>query len=218
MTTIVEPRLIDRRGKTISTFVAFDVATEIRAMREGEVLEVLTDDTELLERDIAAWCDTTGNRMLSSEATSEGRRFRIEKGHGVDIDKSLAMIISVDGLEELLSPLGFALGAALEGVDVHLYFQGPAVHVLAKGFRPKLGGWGRPFSRFAAASMTKTGHIPAQDKLRQIRSLGGKFYVCGGSMDHFKVDREDLIFDDLPVIAYLTFTPIMAEADVQLYL
>lgn len=218
MTTTARPQLIDRRGKSISTFVAFDIADELQAIEKGEVLEVLTDDIEVLDRDLAAWARVSGHRLVTSEATSDGRRFVIEKGSPVDIDRSLAMIISVEGLEELLSPLGFALGAALEGIEVHLYFQGPAVHVLAEGFRPKLSGWARPFSRFAAAAMTKTGHIPAQDKLHQLRSLGAKLYVCGGSMDHFKVAKSDLIFDDLPVIAYLTFMPIMAEADVQLYL
>ena len=38
--------------------------------------------------------------------------------------KKVAMVISNSGLEELLSPLGFALGAALEGMEVHMYFQG----------------------------------------------------------------------------------------------
>ncbi len=218
MTTAIGPNLIDRRGKSISTFVAFDIAGELGGMNEGEVLEILTDDIEPLERDIAAWSRVTGHRLVVSEATEHGRRFLIEKGAKAKTGKSLAMIISVDGLEELLSPLGFALGAALEGIDVHLYFQGPAVHVLAKRFRPKLSGWGRPFSRFAASAMTKSGHIPAQAKLHQLRSLGAKLYMCGGSMDHFKVAKNDLIFDDLPVIAYLTFMPIMAEADVQLYL
>ena len=72
----------------------------------------------------------------------------------------------------LLGALGFALAAALEGVAVSLYFQGPAVRVLTRGFHPRLRGWARPFSRFAAAGMTKSGHIPAQAKLQQLRRLG----------------------------------------------
>ncbi len=155
--------------------------------------------------------------LLSSERTATGQRFLIEKGSPKAKDTSLAMIISDHGLEELLSPLGFALGAALEGIAVSLYFQGPAVRVLAEGFRPKLKGWARPFSRFAASGMTKAGHIPAQEKLRQLRSLGAHLYVCGGSMQPFKVSREDFIFDDLPIVEYLTFMSIMEEADIHLY-
>jgi predicted peroxiredoxin len=127
------------------------------------------------------------------------------------------MVISNDGLEELLSPLGFALAAALEGIDVSLYVQGPAVRVLARGFRPKLKGWSRPFSRFAAAQMTKSGHIPAQAKFRQLHNLGAHMYMCGPSMEHFKVKPEDLILDDVALVEYLTFMAVMEEADIQLF-
>ncbi len=92
------------------------------------------------------------------------------------------------------------------------------MRVLTKGFRPRLKGWSRPFSRFALAGMAKTGHIPPHDKLEQLRSLGAHLYVCGGSLPHFKVAREDLLYDDLPIVEYLTFMSIMADADIQLYI
>lgn len=218
METITTTPLVDARGKTITTYIVFETAHVLKNMPEGAVLELLTDDIEPIERDVAAWCATTGHQLISSKTTPTGRSFTIEKGPATSRGTSLAMVISVDGLEELLSPLGFALAAALERMDVSLYFQGPAVRVLADGFRPKLGGWARPFSRFAAASMTKSGHVPAQQKLRQLRGLGAKIYMCGGSMDHFKVKKEDLIFDDLPIVAYFTFTAVLEEADVTLYL
>jgi predicted peroxiredoxin/TusA-related sulfurtransferase len=216
--TITGTRTIDRTGKTISTYVVFDVAEEFQHMAEGEVLELLTDDFEPLGRDIAAWCEVSGHQTLLSELVPTGRRLLIEKGPSQQKQGTLAMVVSVGGLEELLSPLAFALAAALEGMEVALYFQGPAVRVLSRGFRPRLAGWRRPFSRFAAADMAKSGHISAQDKLRQLRSLGAEFYMCGPSMQHFKVSAEQLIFDDLPLVEYLTFMPIMAGADVQLYL
>ncbi len=102
-------------------------------------------------------------------------------------------------------------------MEVHLYFQGPGVRTLARGHRPKLRGLNRPFTRFAAAGLDRAGHIPAQEKLRQLRELGAKFYLCGPSMDHFKVKKSDLIFNDVPIVEYLTFTAVMKEADVQLY-
>jgi len=65
--------------------------------------------------------------------------------------------------------------------------------------------------------MSRAGHIPAQEKLRQLRSLGAHLYVCGGSLQPFKVSRDDFIFDDLPIVEYLTFTSIMERADIHLY-
>lgn len=218
METTTAQKSLDRRGRTITTFVVFDAATELQAMNDAEVLELVTDEFEPFEQDIPAWCEATGHVLVSSEKTATGHRFLIEKGSPKTKETKLAMVISDDGLEELLSPLGFALGAALEGIDVHLYFQGPAVRVLAKGFRPKLKGWARPFSRFAAAGMTKTGHIPAQEKLRQLRSLGAEIYLCGPSMQHFRVKQEDLIFVDLPIVEYLTFMSVMEKADIHLYI
>ncbi|MGI9649279.1 MAG: DsrE family protein [Acidimicrobiia bacterium] len=218
METVTARKSLDRTGKTITTFVVFDVVAQLETMNNGEVLELLTDDFEPFKHDVAAWCEATGQVLLSSEKIGTGFRFLIEKRTARKKDTRLSMVISNHGLEELLSPLAFALAAALEGIDVHLYFQGPAVRVLAKGFRPRLKGWARPFSRFAASDMIRSGHIPAQDKLGQLRSLGAHIYVCGGSMQHFKVEPTDLIFDDLPIVEYLTFMSVMESADIHLYI
>lgn len=217
METVTTARSLDRRGKTITTFVAFDAAAELRTMNEGDVLELVTEAYEPIRSDIESWCRAIGHEFISSEATESGFRFLIEKRTPKTKDSKLAMIISVSGLEELLSPLGFALAAALEDIEVSLYIQGPAVRVLSQGFRPKLKGWARPFSRFAAAQMTASGHIPAQEKLGQLRSLGGTIYMCGPSMQAFKVSRDDLIFDDLEIVEYLTFMSIMESADIHLF-
>lgn len=218
METITSKKSLDRRGKTITTFVVFDAATELETMEFGDTLELLTDDFEPFEKDIAAWCRSAGHLLVTTEQMATGRRFLIDKGRAAPKETKLAMVISSDGLEELLSPLGFALGAALEGIDVHLYFQGPAVRVLTKGFQPRLKGWARPFSRLAASGMAKSGHIPAQEKLHQMRSLGAQIYVCGGSLQPFKVKREDLVFGDLPIVEYLTFMSIMEDSEIQLYI
>lgn len=207
---------LDGRGKSITTYVVYQARRRLEAMDEGETLEVLTDDFEPFPADIAAWCRATGHRLVESEAAASGLRFLIEKGRRKPGGKKLAMIVTAAGLEELLSPLGFALAAALEGIQVDLFFQGPAVRVLARGYRPRLAGWSRPFSRFAAAAMNRTGHIPAQEKLAQLRALGARLWVCGPSMEHFGVRREQLVFDDLAVVEYLSFMAVMEQADIQL--
>ncbi len=218
METATADATLDGRGKSITTYVVYEASRRLDEMNDGQTLEILTDDFEPFGADIAAWCEATGHRLLESESDGDGLRFLVEKGARKTTAKKLAMVISTDGLEELLSPLGFALAAALENLEVHLFFQGPAVHVLAEGFNPKLRGWSRPFSRFAAAGMSKTGHIAAQAKLEQLRSLGARLYVCGPSMEHFKVAKEQLIFDDLPLVEYLSFMAIMEKADIHLYL
>ncbi len=65
--------------------------------------------------------------------------------------------------------------------------------------------------------MAKTGHISAQDKLRQLHTLGAHIYLCGPSMEHFKVDKDDLIIDGLPMVEYLSIIAVMEQADIHLY-
>jgi predicted peroxiredoxin len=98
-----------------------------------------------------------------------------------------------------------------------LYFQGPAVRVLAKGFTEKLRGWRRPFSRFARAGLAKTGHVPAAEKIRQLQALGARLYVCGPSMQHFRMKQADIAFSDVTIAEYLTFTEAMTSADIHLF-
>jgi len=217
MDTATITRSVDGVGKSITTFVVFEAAATLEDMAEGEVLEILTDEFEPFVWDISAWTKATGHRLALSESTADGHRFLVEKRQATVRDTKLAMVLSSDGLLDLLSPLGFALAAALEGIDVHLYFQGPGVRVLTKRFRPKLPGLSRPFSRFAIKGMKKAGHIPPHDKLRQLHSLGADIYVCGGSLQPFKVSKEDFIFDDLPIVEYFSFMSVMEDADVQLY-
>lgn len=62
------------------------------------------------------------------------------------------------------------------------------------------------------------GHIPPQDKLRQLKELGAQFYICGPSMEHFGVKKSELIFDDAIGAEYLTFMERMQKADIHIFL
>jgi predicted peroxiredoxin/TusA-related sulfurtransferase len=208
---------LDLRGKSISTFIAYQAARQLAGLSEGETLELLTDTAVDVDNDIHAWCRTTGQELVGAERTDSAPRYMITKRPARRTEKRFAAVISDVGLEELLTPLGFALAAALEGLDVSLYFHGPAVRVLAKGFTEKLRGLSRPFTRFARAGLVQAGHLPAQQKLGQLQTLGAHFYVCGPSMRHFKVAKADLAFDGVTVAEYLTFMEVMAEADIHLY-
>ena len=210
--------ILDLRGKLITTYIAYEVASALDVIDVGARIEFMTDDHPAIESDLRTWAEANRHHVIESQLVAEGRRFVIEKGVGSDSTRSMAIVISTAGLEELLSPLGFALAGALEGASVHLYFQGPGVRVLQRGFHPSLTGWWRrPFTRMAAAGMADSGHIAAQEKLRQLVSLGAHIYACAPSLDRFGVDPADLAFDDVAQIEYLSFMAIMQDADIQLY-
>ena len=209
---------LDMRGKMITTFIVYEALTRLTGLADGETLELFTDASDEIDNDIRAWCRTRGQALAGARHTDGSQQYLIAKHPLHPSGKRYAAVISDAGMEELLSPLGFALAAALEGHDVSLYFQGPAVRVLANGFTEHLHGPGRPFSRFARAGLARAGHLPAQEKLRQLQALGGRLYACGPSMRHFKVAKADLAFNDVIVAEYLTFMEIMARADINVFI
>jgi hypothetical protein len=101
---------------------------------------LLTDAGEDIDNDIRAWCRAVGQELVSAERTGDTSTYVIGKPPPRRAGPRLAAVISDPGLQELLSPLGFALAAALERSEVSLYFQGPAVRVLGTGFTEKLHG------------------------------------------------------------------------------
>ena len=208
---------LDLRGKTITTFILYETNHALQELEARDRIEVVTDAFPAIDPDIAAWCRATGNRLVDVAADGETRRYAIEKGAARPPGHKLAAVVSDDGLFELLSPLGFALGAALEGDDVSLYFLGPAVRVLEHGYVAKMHGPGRPFSRFPRSGLAKVGHIPPQEKVTQLQELGARLFACGPSMQHYKVDPADLAFENVIICEYLTFMEQMHDADIHLY-
>ena len=208
---------LDLRGRSITTFIAYETLRRLDGIADGECLELLTDASEEIDNDLHAWCRSRGQELMPVKLTGDNQQYVITKRPLARSGKRFAAVVSDAGLEELLSPLSFALAAALEGGDVSLYFQGPAIRVLARGFTEHLHGLSRPFSRLARTGLTKAGHLPAQDKLRQLQALGARFYACAGSMRHFKVAKTDLAFDGVTIAEYLTFTEVMRQADINLF-
>ena len=210
-------RRVDARGLTITTAIALAAHDALAELAAGEELDVLVDRFPAIVPDLQAWCRATGHEFVDVTEEGESRRLRLRKREQLRSDQRVAIVVSRDGLEELLSPLGFALAAALGGAQVAVYLQGPAVRVLAARFRARLRGSARPFSRFARAGLAKAGHVAPAEKLRQLQALGGRLYACGPSLEHFHVDPDRLAFDDVVVCEYLTFMEVMRRADVQLY-
>ena len=208
---------LDGRGKSITTYIIYQAHMAFRDLAIGDRLEILTDAEPAIESDISAWCRMAGHRLIDIEPEGSVRRFLLEKGKYDGPTRKTAMIISDDGLLELLSPLGFALASALEGMDVNLYFQGPAVRVLTQSYKPRLHGMGRPFSRFPRTGLDKAGHVSPHQKIRQLQELGACIYACGPSMEHYKVDEDDFAFDEIAVCEYFTFMEVMSGADVSLF-
>jgi predicted peroxiredoxin/TusA-related sulfurtransferase len=213
-----DTRHVDGRGRSIPTAVLYELALAMRELPAGTVIKVDTEPLPAVDSDIRAWCRTTGHELVATEDLVGVREYAIRKAAGLREQPGWAIVISDPGLEELLSPLGFAVAARLAGSPVAIYFQGPAVRVLTRSFTEKLPGWKRPFSAFARRGLDKAGHPPPHQKLRQLEELGADIYVCGPSMEHFKVAADDLFLSSVRIAAYSTFVEQMNGAGVQVFL
>jgi TusA-related sulfurtransferase len=107
---------LDLRGKSITTYIAYTAWRQLAELAEGDTLELRTDTSDAIDNDLRAWCRATGHQLVVGERSAIQSRYVIRKGSAVRSGRRLAAVISDPGLEQLLSPLGFALAAALEGV------------------------------------------------------------------------------------------------------
>jgi TusA-related sulfurtransferase len=100
---------LDLRGRSITTYIAGRAAEALHTLAEGEVLELHTDDDRAIDNDLRAWCAATGTGLDATKHDGDGVRYLLTKHHADPcLRRSLALVVSDAGLEELLSPLGFA--------------------------------------------------------------------------------------------------------------
>uniref|UniRef100_A0A7S4SFI3 Uncharacterized protein n=1 Tax=Ditylum brightwellii TaxID=49249 RepID=A0A7S4SFI3_9STRA len=215
---------LDVRDKKISLYVLQEVHRVLKSeCAVDESIDLKTDHFEGLRADILAWGQFVDHDI---------QEISCDKDEGIKFDRYLitkreptkdaqpekmAVVISSEGLLDLVSPLGFALAAALAGISVSIFFQGPGVHVLRKDFEGSLPGWKAPFSRFARKGMAKMGHVTPQEKLEQLMQLGAHIYVCHPSMEVFKVAEKDLVRSDITRCEYTRFLMEMRHASVHIY-
>jgi predicted peroxiredoxin len=214
----IKPDTLDFKGKTITAYVLSNTIQALKSKQVGESVILKTDNLKALENDLMSWSRMTSWPLSLESNQPSNFVFKITKGQPINHTKKLAIVISKNGLEELLSPLGLAICCGLSGYDVNIYFQGPSVRILTKEFKEKLPSFNSIFSGFARNGLNKVGHLPAQQKLRTLQELGAKFYVCQPSMQHFGVREKDLVFNDLILCEYLTFLEVYNTADLKLFL
>ena len=199
---------LDMRGNGATTDIVARAITHLDSMPHGGILALKVDTGEAIDNDLRAWCDATGNHLIRVDDFGDTGVYHIEKGVPLSVVHRMALVLSAEDHRHLGTPLSLAQAAALEGVGVSIFFEGDAVAILT--------------SRYGAAHprrwIRRLGRARAEihQKVRQIHDLGGDLYACARAVNEHSLTRADFAFDRITQAEYLTFLPIMEEADIQL--
>ena len=133
----------------------------IDSMNDGEQIEVLTTDISF-SRDAEAWCNTTGNKLISNSEQRAGyRTILIEKnstkpncGLTPVSEKGKTFIMFSDDLDKALATFILANGAAATGEKVTIFFTFWGLNTIKKIKKPKVKKdiFGKMFSMMLPSS------------------------------------------------------------------
>ena len=147
-------------------------------LASGERIEITATDPGF-PRDAAAWCSSTGNQLISKEASGGKSVVIIEKGKPKSCNivtsydgKEKTFIMFSDDLDKALATFVLANGAAATGQKVTIFFTFWGLNVIKKLHKPKVEKdiFGKMFGMMLPSSSKKL-------KLSKL-SMGG----IGGKM------------------------------------
>lgn len=218
----------------------------IDSISEGERLEIVATDAGF-SRDAQAWCNTTGNKMISN--TNEKGKYTVVIEKGVSQREQKAnpsghgktFIMFSDDLDKALATFVLANGAAATGEKVSVFFTFWGLNVIKKVKKPKVQKdiFGSMFGMMLPSNSLKLKlskmhmfgigsrmmrHIMKQkgvDSLETLREQaleqGVEFIACQMSMDVMGVKQEELL-DDIIVGGVASYMERANNANVNLFI
>lgn len=113
----------------------------------GNRVEIVATDAGFA-RDAAAWCATTGNKLIAQSEEKGRYTVVLEKGEGISeraaratvlsSEKAKTLILFSDDLDKVLATFVLANGAAATGQKVSIFFTFWGLNVLKKVHKPKV--------------------------------------------------------------------------------
>ncbi|MCM1312061.1 MAG: FAD-dependent oxidoreductase [Bacteroides sp.] len=135
----------------------------IGTLTEGEQLEIIATDPGF-PRDAEAWCQTTGNRFISSYSNGGKYMVVVAKGNGTPASaestgdqKGKTFVLFSDDLDKALATFVLANGAAATGKKVSIFFTFWGLNAIKKETKPtvKKDIFGRMFGMMLPSSSQK---------------------------------------------------------------
>jgi predicted peroxiredoxin len=213
-----ERLLVDIRETWKPYRVAYEIIKALRGLDTGTLADVVTKDDRGLLNDLGIWCQATGHELVSQELGKGEARTLIRKGDPVLSGKSMTVIMSTASLEHVVYPLDKALAGAVLGMDVAVVFEGAAVRLLKRGYRPRLSGLvGGLFTPVVERVMrNEIGWPLPQEAILVLQDLGARFHICSPSMLGYGVREQDLIVTRYTLGAVVTWADLLAHSDIHI--
>lgn len=154
----------------------------------GERVEIISTDPGF-SRDAAAWCNSTGNKLISKESAGGKSKIVIEKSEPKSCNivtskesKGKTFIMFSDDLDKALATFVLANGAAATGQKVTIFFTFWGLNVIKKSNKPQVekDTFGKMFGMMLPSSSKKL-------KLSKM-SMGG----MGGKMMRYIMSQKGI--------------------------
>ncbi|MHB0998973.1 MAG: FAD-dependent oxidoreductase [Armatimonadota bacterium] len=198
------------------------VANELKAIKEGEAITVISTDPAFTA-DIGAWCHSTGNRLVDVVPDKGQYKATIAKGGGqvqnmqTSGSKNKSMVVFSGDFDKLVASFIIANGAAAMGSDVTMFFtfwglnalRRPESVKVKKNLIESMFGWMMPrgadklgLSRMNMGGMglsmikgiMRKKNVPSLPGLiKAAQNAGVHLVACTMSMDLMGIKREELI-------------------------
>ncbi|MCX7842528.1 MAG: CoA-disulfide reductase [Clostridia bacterium] len=221
------------------------VYSSISSMNYGEVLQVRATDPAF-DEDIKAWCERTGNRLVSCVYENNAFKVLIRKemrSEGTvmtEKNNNKTMVVFSNDLDKALATFIIANGAAAMGRKVTLFFTFWGLNILRKTDKVKVSKdiFGKMFgmmmprgSKKLALSKMNMGGIGAlmirylmkkknvsslEELIEQAKQNGVSLVACNMSMDIMGIKREELI-DGVTIGGVASFIGAAEESDMSLF-
>lgn len=222
------------------------VYNHLKAMNYGEVLQVSATDPGF-NSDIKAWCEKTGNKLLSIRYDGSAFIALIKKEKKSDTgvagvkrnDKT--MVVFSNDLDKAIASFIIANGAASMGRKVTMFFTFWGLNILRKndnvkvkkdlfgtmfGFMMPKGSTALSLSKMNMGGMgakmirflmKKKNVLSLEELIQQAKVNGVNLVACNMSMDIMGIKEEELI-DGVEIGGVASFIAAAEEADMNLFI
>ncbi|MCR4695094.1 MAG: FAD-dependent oxidoreductase [Pseudobutyrivibrio sp.] len=223
-----------------------NVHKAIESMNDGEILRVVASDPGFA-KDIVAWCQHTGNTLLSngkegSSFVAQIRKGGLAKEETALVDKNGMSLIVFDGdMDKIMAAFILANGAASMGMPVTMFFTFWGLAALRKAedvkvdktAMEKMFGAMLPqgVDKLGISKMNMAGMGSAMmkkimadknvsslsDLMDSAKAAGVKIMACSMSMDVMGIKEEELV-DGVEIVGVGTYLGAASDCKINLFI